>query len=135
MKLTTFTAVAVLMSAGYAFAGTGAPVPEGSQKSPPSGRSGKILTDAECTKAWQMAGPDGDTLSQDKATPYVLNFQMVDTSSDAKISQEEWKAGCSNGWVSADAATDSDMKGTPAEPSTMDKKSSNESPTSGSSTQ
>ena len=93
MKLTTFTAVAVLMSAGYAFAGAGAPVPEGSQKDPPSGRPGKILTDAECAKAWEMAGPDGDTLSQDKATPYILNFQMVDTSSDAKISQEEWKAG------------------------------------------
>ncbi len=102
MKLTTFTAMALLMSAGYAFAGAGAPVPEGSQKDPPSGRPGKILTDSECTKAWEMAGPDGDTLSQDKATPYILNFQMVDTSKDAKISQEEWKAGCSKGWVSAD---------------------------------
>ncbi len=129
MKLTTFTAMALLMSAGYAFAGAGAPVPEGSQKDPPSGRPGKILTDAECTKAWEMAGPDGDTLSQDKATPYILNFQMVDTSNDAKISQEEWKAGCSKGWVSADAATDADMKGTPSNPSStdkMDKKSSND---------
>ena len=31
MKLTTFTALAMLLSAGYAFAGGGAPVPEGSQ--------------------------------------------------------------------------------------------------------
>jgi hypothetical protein len=31
MKLATFTAVAILFGAGYAFAGAGAPVPEGSQ--------------------------------------------------------------------------------------------------------
>jgi hypothetical protein len=30
MKLTTFTALAMLLSAGYAFAGGGAPVPPGS---------------------------------------------------------------------------------------------------------
>ncbi len=115
MKLTTLTAVMLLTSATYAFAGAGAPVPEGSQMDAPSGRPGKILSEAECTKAWEMAGPDGDTLSQDKATPYILNFQMVDTSKDAKISADEWKDGCSKGWVSADAATGNDMKGTPSE--------------------
>ncbi len=82
------------------------------------------MSEAECTKAWQTAGPDGDTLSQDKAEPFILNFQMVDTSKDAKISQEEWKAGCEKGWVSADAQTNSDMKGTPSEPDAMGKKSS-----------
>jgi hypothetical protein len=88
------------------------------------------LSEAECTKAWETAGPDGDTLSKDKATPFILNFQMVDSSKDAKISAEEWKDGCSKGWVSADAATDQDMEGTPAEPmeSSDDmKKSSDES--------
>ncbi|HUU65694.1 MAG TPA: hypothetical protein VMW57_00220 [Methyloceanibacter sp.] len=74
MKLTTLTAVMLLTSATYAFAGAGAPVPEGSQMEAPSGRPGKILSEAECIKAWEMAGPDGDTLSQDKATPYILNF-------------------------------------------------------------
>jgi hypothetical protein len=115
MKLTTLTAVMLLSSATYAFAGGGAPVPEGSQKDDPSGRPGKVLSEAECTQAWETAGPDGDTLSQDKATPFILNFEMVDTSKDAKISAEEWKEGCSQGWVSADAATDKDMSGTPAE--------------------
>ena len=66
-----------------------------------------------------MAGPDGDTLSKDQATPYIVNFQMVDTSKDAKISAEEWKDGCSKGWVSGDAATDEDMEGTPAAPDKM----------------
>jgi len=124
MKVATLAAAALLVSAGYALAGGGAPVPEGSQKDPPSGRPGKVLSEAECTKAWEIAGPDGDTLSKEKAVPFILNFQMVDTSSDAKISQEEWKAGCEKGWISADAATAKDMQGTPAEPSTMDKKSS-----------
>ena len=47
--------------------------------------------------------------------PYVLNFQMVDTAKDGKISADEFKAGCAKGWIqSADAATTKDMKGTPA---------------------
>jgi|SwirhisoilCB2_FD_contig_41_20377929_length_471_multi_1_in_0_out_0_1 hypothetical protein len=124
MKIATVAALAVLLSAGSAFAGAGAPVPEGSQKDPPSGRPGKVLSEAECTKAWQTAGPDGDVLSKDKATPFILNFEMVDTSKDATISQDEWRDGCSKGWVSADASTAKDMQGTPAEPNAMGKKSS-----------
>lgn len=124
MRLTTFSAAAILLSSSLALAGPGAPPPEGSQNDPPSGRPGKVLSEAECTKAWETAGPDGDTLSKEKALPFILNFQMVDTSNDATISQEEWKAGCEKGWVSADAASADDMQGTPASPSTMDKKSS-----------
>ena len=124
MRIATVAALAVLLSASSAFAGAGAPVPEGSQKDPPSGRPGKVLSEAECTKAWQTAGPDGDVLSKDKATPFILNFEMVDTSKDATISQDEWKDGCSKGWVSADASTAKDMQGTPAEPNAMGKKSS-----------
>jgi hypothetical protein len=123
MKRATIAALAILCSTSFALAGPGAPPPEGSQKEPPSGRPGKVLSEAECTKAWETAGPDGDTLSKDKAAPYILNFQMVDTSNDAKISQDEWKAGCEKGWVSADAATAKDMKGTPAEPKTMNESS------------
>jgi hypothetical protein len=115
MRLTTLTAVLLLSSATYAFAGAGAPVPEGSQKDAPSGRPGKFLSAADCQKAWEAAGPDGDTLSKDKATPFILNFQMVDSSKDAKISADEWKAGCAKGWVSADAATATDMKQSPAD--------------------
>ncbi len=127
MRLTTLTTVMLLTSATYAFAGGGAPVPEGSQKDDPSGRPGKILTELECQKAWEMAGPDGDTLSQDKATPYILNFQMVDSSKDAKISADEWKDGCSKGWVSADAATENDMEGTPSDSGMTDESTTDES--------
>ena len=132
MKLTTLTAVMLLLTATYAFAGGGAPVPEGSQKDAPSGRPGKILSEAECTKAWETAGPDGDTLSKDKATPFILNFQMVDSSKDAKISADEWTDGCAKGWVRADADTAKDMEGTPADSDMSDdmKKSSDDTDSS-----
>jgi hypothetical protein len=116
MKRVTFAALAIVCTTGYALAGGGAPVPEGSQKEPPSGRPGKVLTEAECTKAWETAGPEGDTLSKDKAAPFIINFEMVDTSKDAQISQDEWKDGCAKGWISSDAQTAKDMKGTPANP-------------------
>jgi hypothetical protein len=62
-----------------------------------------------------MASPNGDTLSEGKAVPYVVNFQMVDSNKDAKISAEEFKAGCGKGWIQeADASTVNDMKGTKA---------------------
>ena len=124
MKLTTLTAMMLLTSATYAYAGAGAPVPEGTMKDDPSGRPGKILDDAECQKAWEMASPNGDTLSKDKATPYIVNFEMVDTSKDAKISADEWKAGCSSGWISADAATEKDINGTNSNSSMNDSSSS-----------
>jgi hypothetical protein len=57
-----------------------------------------------------MASPNGDTLSKEKATPYVVNFEMVDSSKDAMISADEFKAGCAKGWIQQpDAATIKDM--------------------------
>ena len=110
MKYATFTAAAVLLSAGYAFAGGGAPVPEGSQTGEPSGRPSAVLDNAQCQSVWKMASPNGDTLAGDKAVPYIVNFQMVDTDKDGKISAAEFKTGCGKGWVqSADASTAKDM--------------------------
>jgi hypothetical protein len=77
MRVATFTAVVVLFSAGYAFAGAGAPVPEGSQNPPPSGRPSAALDDATCQSVWKMASPNGDTLLKDNATPFVVNYDMV----------------------------------------------------------
>jgi EF hand len=99
MKFATFTALAMLLSAGYAFAGGGAPVPEGSQAAAPSGRPSAVLDDAKCQAIWNMTERQGDTLSKDKATPFIVNFEMVDTNKDGKISQDEFKEGCKNGWV------------------------------------
>lgn len=56
MKLTALTTAILLSTATYAFAGGGAPVPEGAMKDDPSGRPGKILSEAECDKAgrWRV---------------------------------------------------------------------------------
>jgi hypothetical protein len=35
----------------------------------------------------------------DKATPYIVNFDMVDTNKDGKISEAEFTEGCNGGWV------------------------------------
>lgn len=91
-KLLSMTAVGLLCSTGLAFAAED-----------PSGRPGKILDKDQCQQTWNDAGPDGDMLSETKATPYVLNFPALDTSNDRKISKDEWMAGCNKGWVSADA--------------------------------
>jgi hypothetical protein len=110
MKVATLTTMAVLFSAGYALAGAGAPVPEGSQNPPPSGRPSAALDDAACQEVWKMASPNGDTLSKDKATPFVVNYEMVDADKDGKISQSEFQAGCGKGWIQKpDAATIKDM--------------------------
>jgi hypothetical protein len=121
MRLTTLTAVMLLTSATYAFAGAGAPVPAGTQAPDASGRPSAVLSEADCQKVWELASPGGNVeVSEDKAEPFVLNFQMVDSDNDAKIDESEFKAGCSKGWIkSADAATIKDMGGTPADPDKM----------------
>ena len=77
-------------------------------------RPSATLDDAQCESVWKMASPNGDTLSQDKAVPYVVNFQLVDSDKDGKISADEFKAGCGKGWIQgADASTVHDMKSSP----------------------
>ena len=103
MKLATLTCMTVLLGAGYAFAGAGAPVPEGSQNPTASGRPGAVLDDAKCQSVWKIASPNGDALSQIKVVPFVVNFQLVDTDKDGKVSQAEFKVGCSHGWIQQSA--------------------------------
>jgi hypothetical protein len=91
-KLLPITAVTLMCTTGLALAVEN-----------PSGRPGKVLDESKCQQVWKAAGPDGDSLSEGAASPYILNFAAVDTSNDRKISADEWKAGCNKGWVSADA--------------------------------
>jgi hypothetical protein len=113
MKLISLmTCGLLLVGTSAALAGAGAPVPEGTQEPKPSGRPSAVLDDAKCESVWKMASPNGETLSQDKAVPFIVNYQMVDTDKDGKISADEFKAGCSKGWIQEpDAATLKDMKG------------------------
>jgi hypothetical protein len=111
MKPLPIAAFTILLSTSAAMAGAGAPVPEGSQNPPPSGRPSAPLDDAACQEVWKMASPNGDTLSKDKATPFVVNYEMVDTDKDGKISAAEFTAGCGKGWIQkADTSTVKEMK-------------------------
>jgi len=119
MKLVTATALAVLMSAGYAFAGGGAPVPATPKGGDASGRPGAVLDGAKCQTVWSLTERQGDVLSEDKAAPFIVNFQMVDTDANGKISQDEFKQGCKNGWVqeaSAGGTQGATGKGSPEVP-------------------
>jgi hypothetical protein len=95
-RTTVLLAASILLSAGAAVAENN-PAP---------------MDDAKCEAQWTMASPNGDTLSKDKAAPYVLNFTMVDSNADGKISAVEFKKGCAAGQIkSADRATTKDMQG------------------------
>jgi hypothetical protein len=108
MKHAIMTAIAMVLVAGPAFAGG-----IGSKKSSAPGVPGASLDPAACQSVWHMASPNGDTLSKEKSTPFVLNYAMVDTDKDGKVSPAEFQGGCSKGWIQKpDAATVDQMKGT-----------------------
>jgi hypothetical protein len=89
MRFTTIAAAALVLSAGTAMA------------EDPSGRPGAVLSEDQCKEVWSMTERDGDTLSKDKAEPFVLNYEMVDTNNDKSISQDEFMKGCNKGWIQA----------------------------------
>jgi len=95
MRLTILT-VGVLLSAGFAFAAHAVDEPA-------------PLDAAKCDAAWTMASPAGDAISKDQVTPYVINYTMVDSDADGKVSAEEFKKGCAAGQVKA--ADESTVKG------------------------
>jgi hypothetical protein len=100
MKLATLIALAILLRAGYALAGGGAPVPPIPESSPPAGRPGEILDGAKCEAIWNTTDRDDDGfLTSEKAAPFVTNFHAVDANADHKISLDEFTVGCGNGWI------------------------------------
>ena len=107
MKLATVTALATMLSAGYAFAGGGAPAPPVPEGGAPSGRPSAVLDEAKCDSVWNRTEREGDILSEGKAAPFIVNFKMVDTDRDGWITQDEFKQGCKNGWVQEKSATGS----------------------------
>ena len=101
MKLPTLTFAALLLSAGFAFAQE-----TPNQMTPntmTSGRPSAVLNDEQCQAVWKMASPNGATISQDQAVPYIVNFSMVDGDGDGTISADEFKAGCAKGMVKSTA--------------------------------
>ena len=51
-----------------------------------------------------MTEREGDTLSEGKAAPFIVSFKMVDTNSDGKITQHEFKEGCKKGLIQEQAS-------------------------------
>jgi len=119
MKLATSAALIVLLAAGTAYAGAGAPTPPKPEGGPPSGRPGAVLDEGKCKTVWSMTARQGDTLSQDKAAPFIVNFQMVDTNNDGKVTQDEFLEGCKKGLVQEQASKPGETGGgqTPEQPS------------------
>ena len=118
MKTVTAASIAFLLSTCGAFAGAGAPVPEKPEGGPPSGRPGAILDDTKCNAVWSMTEREGDALVADKAAPFIVNFEMVDTNKDGKVTEDEFKQGCKNGWVQEQASKAGETGGgqTPDQP-------------------
>lgn len=56
------------------------------------------LTEDECRAIWNTAAGRAE-LSADGAKPYIDEFETVDTNRDRKISNTEFRAGCSAGLV------------------------------------
>jgi hypothetical protein len=97
MKLTAL--IAVMIAAGLASSAQAA------------GQPATPLKPARCKAAWEMASPNGETLSRGNVSPYVLNFEMVDTNHNGAISAREFKRRCKAGWVTAaDTSTIKNMK-------------------------
>ena len=120
MKTVTLAAATLLVSAGWAFAGAGAPVPPKTEGGPPSGRPTAVLDESKCQSVWSMTQREGDTLAADQAAPFIVDFKLVDTNSDGKITEAEFKAGCQKGLVQEQASRAPESGGgqTPQQPET-----------------
>ena len=117
MKLATFTALAMLLSAGYAFAGAGAPGPEGSQAAPPSG--GALFDETKCQDGWTRVAGGSDSLSYDKVGPYITNLKQADPDGDGQVTKAEFMGACKMGLVKEQPSEPADTTrggGTPAQP-------------------
>jgi hypothetical protein len=91
MRLEILTIVALLLGASSALA-------QGANTMT-SGRPSAVLNDEQCQAVWKMASPDGATISENQAVPFIVNFKLVDGDGDGKISADEFKAACGKGLV------------------------------------
>jgi hypothetical protein len=57
-----------------------------------------VLDNAKCQDVWTKAG-GGDSLSYDKAGPYVTNLKLADPDGDGKFTKDEFMAACKIGVV------------------------------------
>jgi hypothetical protein len=80
MKLTALARTALFLSAGL--------LPIASAQA----HFGHPLDDAQCSAAWAMASPKGDTtITYNRAEPYVASFIVGDQDEDGMLSAAEFK--------------------------------------------
>ena len=91
MKLAILTCATVLIGASYVGVTSGAQAAE----------KGAPLDDAKCQAVWTIVSPNGAAISKDKVVPSIVDFTMVDTNKDGAIDANEFKAGCTAGWIAA----------------------------------
>jgi len=95
MRIVTVSALALMLSAGYALAAD----PSSPSASPSAGHPNAVLNDSQCQSLWSQAASSGDSLSSDQANAYITDFKRADVNSDGKISQLEFTNACKLGLV------------------------------------
>jgi hypothetical protein len=58
-----------------------------------------MLGDAECDAIWTKAVGGGNSLSYQKARPYITNLKLADPDNDNDISKPEFMSACKKGLV------------------------------------
>lgn len=99
MKLTILASPALLLGAGLMLSA-----------STQAHNAGHKLDRAQCDAAWTKASPNGEAIPENQAEPYVINFIIVDSDADGKITVEEFKEACADGLMT-DEATTKDTEG------------------------
>jgi hypothetical protein len=64
-----------------------------------SGRPSAILTPERCGELWKRAVPEGNSLAQANAGPFIVNWAQVDADGNGNISITEFEAACFKGMV------------------------------------
>lgn len=96
MRLLIWTAAALLLGTGAAFAAD--------TDSGTAGRPSAVLTDSQCQAAWTKVKGNRDALiSPKEGKGIVINFQQADTNKDGKVTEDEFRSACKNGFVHSDA--------------------------------
>ena len=103
MRMIALSCTLVLLSAGYALGGPGSGEPR-TPGDPESGRPSQILDESKCEEVWSQTDREGDALSMGKAAPFVVNFALLDTDDDGKLTKAEFKEGCKKGLVQESAS-------------------------------
>ena len=67
--------------------------------------------EAPSLKSKSRLGSVENGITKRRDAPFFVNYEMVDTDKDGKISAAEFKAGCGKGWIQkADTSTVNEMK-------------------------